>query len=108
MKASAGRAGLSRYVETFVRFCDDMIDNGLHVLRAFPDRQLPIRAGAFAHDFFDVCHLGVIDLSEIAFAVGFQSLSQFNRVFKKLSGKSPTAHRANLRRAKTPARSRRR
>jgi len=37
-----------------------------------------------------------IDLrvSEIAFGVGFQSLSQFNRVFKKLSGKSPTEYRA--------------
>jgi AraC-like DNA-binding protein len=34
-------------------------------------------------------------ISEIAFAVGFQSLSQFNRVFKKLSGKSPTAYRAS-------------
>ena len=33
-------------------------------------------------------------ISEIAFAVGFQSLSQFNRVFKKFSGKSPTQHRA--------------
>jgi AraC-like DNA-binding protein len=33
-------------------------------------------------------------VSEIAFAVGFQSLSQFNRVFKKLSGKSPSAYRA--------------
>jgi AraC-like DNA-binding protein len=33
-------------------------------------------------------------ISEIAFAAGFQSLSQFNRVFKKLSGKSPTACRA--------------
>jgi AraC-like DNA-binding protein len=33
-------------------------------------------------------------ISEIAFAAGFQSLSQFNRVFKKLSGKSPTAYRA--------------
>jgi AraC-like DNA-binding protein len=32
-------------------------------------------------------------ISEIAFAVGFQSLSQFNRVFKKLSGDSPTRHR---------------
>jgi YesN/AraC family two-component response regulator len=32
-------------------------------------------------------------ISEIAFAVGFQSLSQFNRVFKKLCGKSPTAYR---------------
>ena len=33
-------------------------------------------------------------ISEIAFAVGFQSLSQFNRVFKKLCGKSPGAYRA--------------
>jgi AraC-like DNA-binding protein len=33
-------------------------------------------------------------ISEIAFAVGFQSLSQFNRVFKTFSGKSPTAYRA--------------
>jgi AraC-like DNA-binding protein len=32
-------------------------------------------------------------VSEIAFTVGFQSLSQFNRVFKKLSGKSPTDYR---------------
>jgi AraC-like DNA-binding protein len=37
-------------------------------------------------------------ISEIAFAVGFQSLSQFNRVFKKLSGKSPTQYRAARRR----------
>jgi AraC-like DNA-binding protein len=35
-------------------------------------------------------------ISEIAFAVGFQSLSQFNRVFKKLAGKSPTQYRAAL------------
>ena len=33
-------------------------------------------------------------ISEIAFAVGFQSLSQFNRVFKRLSGESPTQFRA--------------
>lgn len=33
-------------------------------------------------------------ISEIAFSVGFQSLSQFNRVFKKISGKSPTEYRA--------------
>lgn len=32
-------------------------------------------------------------ISEIAFAVGFQSLSQFNRVFKTLAGKSPTEYR---------------
>lgn len=35
-------------------------------------------------------------ISEIAFAVGFQSLSQFNRAFKKLTGKSPTAYRNTL------------
>jgi transcriptional regulator GlxA family with amidase domain len=33
-------------------------------------------------------------ISEIAFAVGFQSLSQFNRVFKTLTRKSPTEYRA--------------
>src|SRR5262245_44279943 len=33
-------------------------------------------------------------ISEIAFAAGFESLSQFNRVCKKLSGRSPTQYRA--------------
>lgn len=33
-------------------------------------------------------------VSEIAFTVGFQSLSQFNRIFKKFSGKSPSEYRA--------------
>ena len=33
-------------------------------------------------------------ISEIAFAAGFQSLSQFNRVFRRCSGKSPTQYRA--------------
>jgi Transcriptional regulator containing an amidase domain and an AraC-type DNA-binding HTH domain len=32
-------------------------------------------------------------ISEIAFAVGFQSLSQFNRVFKKIARKSPSLYR---------------
>jgi AraC-like DNA-binding protein len=35
-------------------------------------------------------------ISEIAFATGFQSLSQFNRTFRKLAGKSPTNYRASL------------
>jgi AraC-like DNA-binding protein/ligand-binding sensor protein len=35
-------------------------------------------------------------VSEIAFEVGFQSLTHFNRVFKKLTGESPTAYRAQL------------
>jgi AraC-like DNA-binding protein len=33
-------------------------------------------------------------VSEIAFATGFQSLSQFNRTFRKFAGKSPTEYRA--------------
>jgi AraC-like DNA-binding protein len=36
-------------------------------------------------------------VSEIAFAAGFQSLSQFNRVFRKFSGKTPTEYRAAAR-----------
>jgi len=39
-------------------------------------------------------HDGDLRISEIAFAAGFQSLSQFNRVFRKLCGKSPTQFRA--------------
>jgi AraC-like DNA-binding protein len=38
-------------------------------------------------------HDGDMRISDIAFAAGFQSLSQFNRVFKRLSGKSPTQFR---------------
>jgi AraC-like DNA-binding protein len=33
-------------------------------------------------------------ISEIGFAIGFQSLSQFNRVFKRLTRRSPTQFRA--------------
>ena len=40
-------------------------------------------------------------VSEIAFAVGFQSLSQFNRVFKRICGESPTEFR--LAHSKFPA-----
>ncbi|MEP6686176.1 MAG: AraC family transcriptional regulator [Verrucomicrobiota bacterium] len=40
-------------------------------------------------------------ISEIAFAVGFQSLSQFNRVFKTLCGKSPSAYRTANTKART-------
>jgi AraC-like DNA-binding protein len=46
--------------------------------------------------FANACHLlrnSNLRISEIAFAAGFQSLSQFNRVFKKFSGKSPTQYR---------------
>ena len=39
-------------------------------------------------------HDGDLRISDIAFTAGFQSLSQFNRVFKRLCGKSPTQFRA--------------
>jgi AraC-like DNA-binding protein/ligand-binding sensor protein len=35
-------------------------------------------------------------VSEIAFEVGFQSLTHFNRVFKKITGQSPTDFRSKL------------
>ena len=35
-------------------------------------------------------------ISEIAYEVGFQSLTHFNRVFKKLLGQSPTEYRAQV------------
>jgi AraC-like DNA-binding protein/ligand-binding sensor protein len=35
-------------------------------------------------------------VSEVAFEVGFQSLTHFNRVFRKLNGESPTNYRAHL------------
>jgi YesN/AraC family two-component response regulator len=35
-------------------------------------------------------------VSEIAFEVGFQSLTHFNRVFKKIIGQSPTEYRAQV------------
>jgi len=35
-------------------------------------------------------------VSEIAYEVGFQSLTHFNRVFKKIIGQSPTEYRSQL------------
>jgi AraC-like DNA-binding protein len=35
-------------------------------------------------------------VSEVAFDVGFQSLTHFNRVFRNLTGESPTAYRETL------------
>ena len=35
-------------------------------------------------------------ISEIAYEVGFQSLTHFNRVFKKVVGESPTTYREHL------------
>lgn len=35
-------------------------------------------------------------VSEIAYEIGFQSLTHFNRVFKRITGQSPTEHRKKL------------
>lgn len=35
-------------------------------------------------------------ISEVAYATGFQSLSQFNRVFRKITGESPTVYRERV------------
>lgn len=35
-------------------------------------------------------------VSEAAYEVGFRSLSQFNRVFRRMTGRSPSAYRAHL------------
>jgi AraC-like DNA-binding protein len=41
-------------------------------------------------------------ISEIAYDVGFQSLTQFNRTFKRVFGQSPTEFRAGLSPSKRP------
>ena len=50
--------------------------------------------------FDEACHLlraqPGTSITEIAFRVGFQCLPQFNRVFKRLSGKSPRQYRKTL------------
>lgn len=43
-------------------------------------------------------------VSEAAYAAGFQSLSQFNRVFRRIAGESPTVYRARLHGEKIPER----
>ena len=35
-------------------------------------------------------------ISDIAYEVGFQSLTHFNRVFKRITGMSPTEYRSKL------------
>jgi AraC-like DNA-binding protein len=37
-----------------------------------------------------------VRISEVAYEVGFQSLTHFNRVFRKVTGESPSAYRASL------------
>jgi hypothetical protein len=69
-----GNRGLSRHVESFVRFYDNVIDDCFHILRAFPYGELPVGAGAFAHDPLDVRHLL---LSTEVIYLGRDKLEQF-------------------------------
>jgi AraC-like DNA-binding protein len=41
-------------------------------------------------------------VSEIAYSVGFRSLTQFNRLFRRIVGQSPTTFRCSLREAFSP------
>jgi len=44
----------------------------------------------------NLLHNPNLRISEIAFEVGFQSLSQFNRAFKQVTGKAPSEYRQSL------------
>jgi AraC-like DNA-binding protein/ligand-binding sensor protein len=44
----------------------------------------------------NLLHNPKLRISEIAFDVGFQSLSQFNRAFKQVTGKAPSEYRQSL------------
>lgn len=45
-----------------------------------------------------------VRISEAAYEAGFQSLSQFNRIFRRVVGESPSTYRAHLHGAIAPAR----
>mgnify|MGYP001370483323 CR=1 FL=1 len=46
-----------------------------------------------------------VRISEAAYACGFQSLSQFNRVFRRIAGEAPTKYRDRIHGSTTPPRS---
>ncbi len=46
-----------------------------------------------------------VRISEAAYEAGFQSLSQFNRVFRRVAGESPSTYREHLHGSTTPGRS---
>jgi AraC-like DNA-binding protein len=46
-----------------------------------------------------------LNVSEVAYSVGFQSLTQFNRLFRRVVGRAPTGFRSNLTEQNTPRRS---
>ena len=47
------------HIQAFVSLPDDVIDDGFHIVGLLENGELPISAGAFAHDPFDVFHLAL-------------------------------------------------
>src|SRR5438477_2202291 len=45
------------FAQTFVGFCEDVVDYGFHVVRPFPDGELAICTGSFMQNSLDVIHL---------------------------------------------------
>src|SRR5438046_8232909 len=43
--------------QTFVGFCNDVVDHCFHVLRPLPNRDLAVRAGALMQNSFDLVNL---------------------------------------------------
>jgi AraC-like DNA-binding protein len=43
-------------------------------------------------------------VSEVAYSVGFQSLTQFNRLFRRMVGTAPTGYRGHLAPERPPGR----
>jgi AraC-like DNA-binding protein/ligand-binding sensor protein len=96
----------------------EIVDTGFREELSLGDvaRQVNMSAGYFSELFKKVTGLNFVEyvarlrvekaknllqspkfrISEVAFGVGFQSLSQFNRTFHRIVGKSPRDYRASL------------
>ena len=68
----------------------------LHTGRNLTDYIIDIRLGAASRMLVDTSR----SVSEISFNCGFNNLSNFNRIFKKKKGCSPTAFRENYHKTK--------
>jgi AraC-like DNA-binding protein len=53
----------------------------------------------------DLLHTSKYNLTEIAYLTGFSDQSHFTRIFKKVTGKNPSAYRKSLTKGKKPSKS---